>query len=86
MELSHRLRTALDEKGLETGGESQIIPVIIGDNDETIRIAERLQEKGYLVFPIRPPSVPRGSSRLRISLTAGIEWDEIKDLPEIIKG
>lgn len=79
------LRTEFELKGLETLGESQIVPVIIGDNDKTVKIAEKLRAEGFWILPIRPPTVPLGRSRLRISLTALIEKDDIKILPELIK-
>ena len=70
---------------METRGCSQIVPLVIGDNEKTVEIAEYLQEKGILVFPIRPPTVPQNSSRLRFSLTADISWDDVKDIAAIVK-
>ncbi len=84
--LADKLRTALNNRGIKTKGKSQIIPAIIGENKKTVQISEKLQENGFLLFPIRPPTVPEGSSRIRISLTADILWDDIKNIPEIIKG
>ena len=52
-----------------------IVPVIIGDPEETVRLATRLEASGLLVGCIRPPTVPRGTSRLRISVSA-IHTDE----------
>ncbi len=63
------LRSELKKKGFDVKGSSQIIPVIIGENHAAVRIAEALQEKGYWVLPIRPPTVPKGEARLRFSLT-----------------
>jgi 8-amino-7-oxononanoate synthase len=62
-------RDSLRAVGFEVRGRSQIIPVIIGDNAKTLDAAKRLQEKGYWVLPIRPPTVPDGEARLRFSLT-----------------
>lgn len=59
---------------------SHIIPYIIGDSEKTKDKATELQNKGYYVLPINPPTVPKGTSRLRISLTADIEFDEIKEV------
>ena len=65
------LRTQLKEQGWQVGaGDSQIIPVIIGDPMETMKLSQELQESGYWVPGIRPPSVPAGNSLLRISLCA----------------
>ncbi len=63
------LRGALREEGFQVEGDSQIIPLIIGDNLKAREFAERLQQRGYWVLPIRPPTVPAGTARLRFSLT-----------------
>jgi len=52
-----------------SGFQSQILPVLIGDDKRTMAIAAEMQAKGYDVRGIRPPTVPRGTSRLRISVT-----------------
>ena len=62
-------RDKLKELGLEVRGASQIVPVVIGDNLKTVEFARRLQEKGYWIHPIRPPTVKQGQARLRFSLT-----------------
>lgn len=64
--------------------ESHIIPVIIGENKETVELCEVLFHNGYFTLPIRPPTVPVGTSRLRLSLTCEIEEEELKILKEII--
>lgn len=56
---------------------SQIIPVILGDAQTTTQKAQELQNKGFYVLPINPPTVPVNTSRLRISLTSDIEFEEI---------
>ncbi len=62
-------RQALRGGGFKVIGDSQIVPVIIGDNFKVKKFAQGLQEKGYWVLPIRPPTVPKGEARLRFSLT-----------------
>lgn len=69
LEQARYFRDSLKAEGFEVRGQSQIIPVIIGDNAKTLAAAKRLQEKGYWVLPIRPPTVPEGEARLRFSLT-----------------
>ena len=66
------------------GSESHIIPVIIGGNAETEQICKRLFDAGYFTLPIRPPTVPEGTSRLRLSLTTEIEEEDLDNLCNII--
>jgi len=63
------LRQRLVAAGFIVTGESQIVPVIIGENERTIVMAEYLRQKGFWVMPVRPPTVPDGAARLRLSLT-----------------
>ncbi|MFH1798685.1 MAG: 8-amino-7-oxononanoate synthase [Candidatus Omnitrophota bacterium] len=65
------LRGALKEKGFQVRGESQIVPVVIGGNSETVSMSEFLKKKGYWTLPVRPPTVPNGEARLRVSLCFG---------------
>ena len=50
--------------------DSQILPVLIGPADTTVEVAKRLLERGIYVAAIRPPTVPKDTSRLRVSLMA----------------
>ncbi len=70
---------------VQTGGKTQIIPVITGENDKTVKTAEYLQSKGFYILPVRPPTVPVGSSRLRLSLTSDITLDEFKTVIDTVK-
>jgi 8-amino-7-oxononanoate synthase len=64
------LREQLVDRGWDiAGSESQVIPVVVGDADQTLVLASKLREAGLYVPAIRPPTVPEGSSRLRISLS-----------------
>jgi 8-amino-7-oxononanoate synthase len=60
--------------------ESQILPVIIGEDRRTIALASLLQARGFDVRGVRPPSVPEGTARLRISLTLNVGETAIADL------
>lgn len=81
--ISRLLRECLKGKGGETS-ESHIIPYILGANDACICKAEELRRKGFYCLPVRPPTVPKGTSRIRFSLTAGITEKEIRDLIDAI--
>jgi 8-amino-7-oxononanoate synthase len=63
---------------------SQIIPVILGDDKRTMRVADALQAAGFDVRGIRPPTVPRGTSRLRISLTLNVVEADVGALGEAL--
>jgi 8-amino-7-oxononanoate synthase len=70
-ELAAFLRRELREAGFAIGrGDTQIVPVFLGDNERAVRVSALLNEAGFGVRPIRPPSVPAGTSRLRLSLNA----------------
>lgn len=74
--LAARLRENLRQRGWDCGAsQSQIVPVLIGGEAETLAHAARLEDLGFLVGAIRPPTVPHGSSRLRVSLSA-VHHDE----------
>ncbi len=77
-------RGALRERGIEPKGTSQIVCVVTGDNFKTLQAARDLQEKGYWVLGIRPPTVPEGESRLRFSLTIHHKKDILQKLADDI--
>jgi 8-amino-7-oxononanoate synthase len=66
---AEQFRTALKAKGLEVLGESQIIPVVTGETTRTLKVSQALQDSGCWVLPIRAPTVPAGSARLRFTVT-----------------
>jgi len=59
---------------------SQIVPVVLGKNETTLEAAEHLQREGFAVRAIRPPTVPAGRARLRLSLTIRIAEEELRRL------
>jgi 8-amino-7-oxononanoate synthase len=84
LELSEKFRNELIKKNISTGGKSHIVPIILGDNQKTFEVSEKLLKQGYWMLPIRPPTVPEGTSRLRVSLTTEICWEDIKEIPSMI--
>lgn len=73
-----RLRSLVDR--IAPGHPSPIVPVVIGDEDDAVAASRSLLEQGFLVPAIRPPSVPAGSSRLRITLSAAHTDEQVKAL------
>ncbi|MFC0205249.1 8-amino-7-oxononanoate synthase [Novosphingobium soli] len=70
--LGERLRAGLARLGLDHGASStQIVPAVIGAEDRAMALSARLEAAGFLASAIRPPTVPPGTSRLRIALRAG---------------
>lgn len=79
------LDAALRKAGFKTAGSaSQIVPVVLGSNEDTLQAAEILQQAGLAVRAIRPPTVPTGKSRLRLSLTARIKEEDLKRLVQCL--
>ena len=83
--ISNILREVLKEKGYECPSASYIVPMIVGKSSETILKAEELQRHGFYALPVRPPTVPEGTSRIRFSLTAEIREEEVRKLVKYIK-
>ncbi len=81
LQRSARLAAALRAEGFKTAGSaSQIVPVVLGNIAETLDAADFLQRDGFAVRAIRPPTVPEGSARLRLSLTSRIPEAELNRL------
>lgn len=72
-------REIVSRCGIEPSG-SPIQPVIVGDNASAIRLANALQARGFDVRGIRPPTVPEGTARLRISLTLNVDQSDVTAL------
>lgn len=83
-QISSLLKEALVRKGYDCPSSSHILPMTIGDSGDAVLKAAMLQRKGFYALPVRPPTVPEGTSRIRFSLTADITEEEIKNLIELI--
>lgn len=62
-----RLRAGLQDMGYEVLGETQILPVLVGDRGDAVELDEALREQGVIAPAIRPPTVPEGTSRIRVA-------------------
>jgi len=81
-----RLRNGLADRGISTTpSTTHILPVIVGSNDATMELCERLLESGVYAQGIRHPSVPEGTARLRITLMATHRSSEIDHLMDLLE-
>lgn len=81
LSLAGSLRQRLQDAGFNTGtSDSQIVPVLLGETDAAVHYARELSRHGFAVRPIRPPTVPEGQSRLRLSVTTNLSEETLDRL------
>lgn len=78
------IRRALSDRGCATVSQSHILPVVVGQSEAAQLQALRLQQDGFYVLPVRPPTVPEGTSRLRLSLTAALDLHDVERLAQTL--
>ena len=83
--VSERLKHVLEEKGFETRGNSHIVPMLCGSNENSIEMAGLLQENGFFALPVRYPTVPKNEARIRFSLNASIPMEDYECLFEFLE-
>jgi 8-amino-7-oxononanoate synthase len=84
-ELTARFRSALRDRGWSVADDpTPIVPLIVGDAADALDLAARLEDRGFLCPAIRPPTVPPGSARVRISLRADLMDEDLTRLIETI--
>ncbi len=84
-DLAGFLPRELQRGGFDTGrSDSQIVPVILGGNDTAVHYADELCRAGFAVRPIRPPTVPAGQSRLRLSLNVNLSMENLGKLANVL--
>ncbi len=85
--LIERFRCGASQLGLSLlPSKTPIQPIVLGDAEKTVQAGKRLKEKGLLVGIIRPPTVPNGSARLRITLSAAHEMSDVDKLLDGLEG
>ena len=81
--LSARLREGLAAQGIDTlGSTTHIVPAVVGEAAEALALSRRLEADGVLAVAIRPPTVPKGSSRLRFALSAAHSMSDVEQVIE----
>lgn len=83
-QLGQHLRAALPAKGYSSTSSSHIVPLLVGESQAALDLAERLQQSGFYALPVRPPTVPQHSARLRICLNAALETEQLNALLNIL--
>jgi 8-amino-7-oxononanoate synthase len=84
---AERFRQAAKANGFSTGAsDTQIVPLLIGGNDTTLAAQARLEEQGLLAIAIRPPTVPEGEARLRLSFSAAHADADVMRLCDALVG
>ena len=71
--------------GYASNSTSQIIPLIIGNSHKVLELSQHLLDIGYIALPIRTPTVPVGTERIRFSLNAGLDYETIDTLINKLK-
>ena len=82
--ISRYLQQAVLSKCFDCPSTSHIVPVIIGESQKTVDKATQLQRAGFYIMPVRPPTVPKHSSRLRISLTTQVSQRDLDQLVALL--
>lgn len=77
-ELKNYTLNLLKENEILTSSTTHIISIIIGENRRTIKIAENMRDKGFLIYAIKEPTVPKNTARFRISLNPYISFEDIE--------
>ncbi len=85
-ELIQVFRKGCEDVGLSLMPSSTAIqPIVLGESELALNVSKKLEEKGFWVSAIRPPTVPEGSARLRVTLTAEHSIEQVGSLVEALK-
>lgn len=85
-QLISQFRSGAEQLNLSLmASQTPIQPILIGDNDRAMKISRALEENGILVTAIRPPTVPKGTARLRITLSANHEEQDVEHLLSVLE-
>ena len=76
----------LQSMGIECDDETPIFPIIVGDNERALSLAHELEARGIIITAIRPPTVPVGESRLRMTVTAAHSQEQLDYVANTLRG
>jgi 8-amino-7-oxononanoate synthase len=84
-EIAAALRKSLASMGIDFGASTtHIVPVFLGSNEMALHVAAHLEAKGFSARAIRPPTVPEGTARIRLSLNSNISLENVRDIAAVI--
>ena len=83
--LNKEIKSLFAKNNILIDAENHIVPIITNSNELTLKIQERLMDKGLFVSAVRPPTVPVNTSRLRLSLNSNISIYDLSEMPLVIK-
>jgi 8-amino-7-oxononanoate synthase len=78
------LRERLEALGVQAGGDGAIVPIVVGDSNAALRLEEALRADGFDARAIRPPTVPEGTARLRLTVRYPVSDADLERLAERI--
>jgi glycine C-acetyltransferase/8-amino-7-oxononanoate synthase len=79
------MRAALEAEGCSTGGsQTQVMPLVVGEPEDALEASERALQRGVFAQAIRPPTVPAGASRLRLSVMASHTASELREAAKVL--
>lgn len=85
MEMANHLRLHLQGLGLDHGpSTTHIVPILVGESDAALGLKRYLLDQGILASAVRPPTVPRGTARVRIALCATHTWNDVQRLTQAL--
>jgi 8-amino-7-oxononanoate synthase len=82
--LARRARNRLAADGIDVPGSGPILPIQVGDDHQVMTISQQLLERGIFVQGIRPPTVPAGSARLRLTVSAAHDPEEVLEACRVV--
>ena len=86
LKISKRWKKEIEHIGkYEVIGDAHILSLIIGDEDKTMMMQKFLEDKGFLAVGIRPPTVPAGKSRIRLTIRSSFNTNILKTFISVLK-
>ncbi|SDB91066.1 8-amino-7-oxononanoate synthase [Acinetobacter boissieri] len=83
-QIAQQLKQQVIAIGYDCPSSSHLVPIIVGESEQAVQKSRQLQDAGFYIMPVRPPTVPKHQARLRISLTASIAMRDLDQLVDAL--